>query len=475
MPQKEEMANKKAYEELKAAKEEQIATGKAQIDTKTQELGDALSKRVWQSLMGAPSDLVRQACLAASMMLFALAGYAFPVCCADAATETPLTSALAGAWFGFQTILQGFVNKYAMAAPANQVKSMIIWNASFFSVVVAYAYEFWDKSGTDKQCDYVHITLLASCAFYLVLAIDIVAMTKIHLNNWWPKRHSFVCVWGGLTKHNARLLMPHAMLSLFAGFFGQSWLDLDSIFVASNKSIGMRGFRPTAFFFLRKGYYHFYAYYADTCRHPIDIVLKMYRVCLIVGGLGALMLKKTRTWLDLSALLLSGWLIVASRFWMLGGSPHGQACRITRAVVWFLKAGKPIPTKHMELLDLRAFEVLAQSQASVICLIAIVSLYPVCLVIGEQSVIFKVFFPREHSLQFVFIAAANELVIGIITKMFVWRGRNCSFDKYFSLKSICMIPCGIIVLRSAYQWHKFVWSGWQYSNQDVWPFEEKAE
>jgi len=36
--QKEEMANQKAYEELKAAKEEQIAAGQAQIDTKTQEL-----------------------------------------------------------------------------------------------------------------------------------------------------------------------------------------------------------------------------------------------------------------------------------------------------------------------------------------------------------------------------------------------------------------------------------------------------
>jgi len=36
--QKEEMANQKAYEELKAAKESEIAAGQAQIDTKTQEL-----------------------------------------------------------------------------------------------------------------------------------------------------------------------------------------------------------------------------------------------------------------------------------------------------------------------------------------------------------------------------------------------------------------------------------------------------
>merc|ERR1712083_599557 len=36
--QKEEMANQKAYEELKAAKEEQIAAGQQQLDTKTQEL-----------------------------------------------------------------------------------------------------------------------------------------------------------------------------------------------------------------------------------------------------------------------------------------------------------------------------------------------------------------------------------------------------------------------------------------------------
>merc|ERR1719451_130151 len=36
--QKEEMANQKAYEELKAAKEEEISAGQAQIDTKTQEL-----------------------------------------------------------------------------------------------------------------------------------------------------------------------------------------------------------------------------------------------------------------------------------------------------------------------------------------------------------------------------------------------------------------------------------------------------
>jgi len=38
--QKEEMANQKSYEELKAAKEEQIAAAQAQIDTKTQELAD---------------------------------------------------------------------------------------------------------------------------------------------------------------------------------------------------------------------------------------------------------------------------------------------------------------------------------------------------------------------------------------------------------------------------------------------------
>merc|ERR1711970_589201 len=42
--QKEEMANQKAYEELKAAKEEEIAAGQAQIDTKTQELADTDEK-----------------------------------------------------------------------------------------------------------------------------------------------------------------------------------------------------------------------------------------------------------------------------------------------------------------------------------------------------------------------------------------------------------------------------------------------
>jgi len=39
--QKEEMANQKAYEDLKAAKEDEIAAGQAQIDTKTQELANA--------------------------------------------------------------------------------------------------------------------------------------------------------------------------------------------------------------------------------------------------------------------------------------------------------------------------------------------------------------------------------------------------------------------------------------------------
>merc|ERR1712066_464534 len=38
--QKEEMANQAAYEELKAAKEAEIAAGQSQIDTKTQELAD---------------------------------------------------------------------------------------------------------------------------------------------------------------------------------------------------------------------------------------------------------------------------------------------------------------------------------------------------------------------------------------------------------------------------------------------------
>merc|ERR1712066_71166 len=42
--QKEEMANQKAYEDLKAAKEAEIAAGQAQIDAKTQELADTDEK-----------------------------------------------------------------------------------------------------------------------------------------------------------------------------------------------------------------------------------------------------------------------------------------------------------------------------------------------------------------------------------------------------------------------------------------------
>merc|ERR1712094_148824 len=42
--QKEEMANQKAYEDLKAAKEAEIAVGQEQIDTKTQELADTDEK-----------------------------------------------------------------------------------------------------------------------------------------------------------------------------------------------------------------------------------------------------------------------------------------------------------------------------------------------------------------------------------------------------------------------------------------------
>merc|ERR1712037_305841 len=42
--QKEEMANQKAYEELKAAKEDEIKAGQEQIDSKTQELADTDEK-----------------------------------------------------------------------------------------------------------------------------------------------------------------------------------------------------------------------------------------------------------------------------------------------------------------------------------------------------------------------------------------------------------------------------------------------
>merc|ERR1711865_940865 len=42
--QKDEMANQKAYTDLKAAKEVEIAAGQAQVDTKTQELADTDSK-----------------------------------------------------------------------------------------------------------------------------------------------------------------------------------------------------------------------------------------------------------------------------------------------------------------------------------------------------------------------------------------------------------------------------------------------
>merc|ERR1712151_1233574 len=42
--QKEEMANQKAYEDLKAAKEAEIAAGQSQIDTKTGELADREQK-----------------------------------------------------------------------------------------------------------------------------------------------------------------------------------------------------------------------------------------------------------------------------------------------------------------------------------------------------------------------------------------------------------------------------------------------
>merc|ERR1711920_127657 len=44
--QKEEMANQKAYSELKAAKEEEIAAGQAQIDSKTEELTATDEKNV---------------------------------------------------------------------------------------------------------------------------------------------------------------------------------------------------------------------------------------------------------------------------------------------------------------------------------------------------------------------------------------------------------------------------------------------
>merc|ERR1719236_194559 len=42
--QKDEMANQKAYEDLKAAKEAEISAGQAQVDSKTQELADADEK-----------------------------------------------------------------------------------------------------------------------------------------------------------------------------------------------------------------------------------------------------------------------------------------------------------------------------------------------------------------------------------------------------------------------------------------------
>merc|ERR1712151_167369 len=42
--QKEEMENQKAYEDLKAAKEEEIAAGQAQIDKKTDQLADTDEK-----------------------------------------------------------------------------------------------------------------------------------------------------------------------------------------------------------------------------------------------------------------------------------------------------------------------------------------------------------------------------------------------------------------------------------------------
>merc|ERR1711988_2035166 len=44
MGQKEEMANQKAYEDLKAAKEDEIAAGQSQIDKKTQQLADTDEK-----------------------------------------------------------------------------------------------------------------------------------------------------------------------------------------------------------------------------------------------------------------------------------------------------------------------------------------------------------------------------------------------------------------------------------------------
>merc|ERR1719267_402075 len=42
--QKDELANQKAYEDLKAAKEEEIAAGQAQVETKTQELAETDEK-----------------------------------------------------------------------------------------------------------------------------------------------------------------------------------------------------------------------------------------------------------------------------------------------------------------------------------------------------------------------------------------------------------------------------------------------
>lgn len=53
--QKEEQANQKAYEDLEAAKEVEIAAGQAQINSKTQELADALEAcRDWHTNLGMP-------------------------------------------------------------------------------------------------------------------------------------------------------------------------------------------------------------------------------------------------------------------------------------------------------------------------------------------------------------------------------------------------------------------------------------
>ena len=194
-------------------------------------------------------------------------------------------------------------------------------------------------------------------------------------------------LWGGsgVTKQMARVI---ALVGIIVG-----WLMFSSFLSPNGRhsSCDQQGgwhesHPPWLFFSLKKGMYHG-CLVLSVLRHSHSTLANVCNFFLYMGISTAVMFTNSRGWSNVITMVVCLCLSGLARLWMIYGAPGGKPCSFSLKCVWFMQTGKPIPDKRMELVELRAYEVLAQTQFSAMGFSIIALLYPADRTFGEQSMI----------------------------------------------------------------------------------------